>query len=264
MEAANSARPIPHFDYVPTIACKPCHRLTRVPSPHHTNRDREVSQSNWNARPRTGNHDRLATATTPLSSRPDQGQSAKSTTTSTPYATHSSQTAWSRPPNLEGKLQATLKTHNARKYCEFHEQNWYTTTKCRELKKALHALVDKGQIDWPTLPLWRTRATQPQPWDEDCSTEVAPTIAGGCTEGPSSSGVPPRLPGVWSPHLHPRHLKGDELNFFGALAFCFDPLALLYVVNAVREVVILLEITCQHHQDHTEEDHAFLVATLVD
>jgi len=45
-----------------------------------------------------------------------------------------------RPP----PMTAAPKPQNARKYCEFHEQSGHTTTECRELKKALHELVDKG------------------------------------------------------------------------------------------------------------------------
>ena len=54
-----------------------------------------------------------------------------------------------RHPMLR-KLQpvaVTPKPHNARKYCEFHEQNGHTTAECKELKKALHELPDKGKID---------------------------------------------------------------------------------------------------------------------
>ncbi|KAJ8429915.1 hypothetical protein Cgig2_025345 [Carnegiea gigantea] len=47
-----------------------------------------------------------------------------------------------RPPMISAP-----KPHNARKYCEFHEQNGHTTTECRELRKDLHELTDKGQID---------------------------------------------------------------------------------------------------------------------
>ncbi|KAJ8446501.1 LOW QUALITY PROTEIN: hypothetical protein Cgig2_027463 [Carnegiea gigantea] len=42
MEAANSTRPFPHFDYVPTNRCEPSHRQERVPSPYYTEREREV------------------------------------------------------------------------------------------------------------------------------------------------------------------------------------------------------------------------------
>ncbi|KAJ8436182.1 hypothetical protein Cgig2_010426 [Carnegiea gigantea] len=54
MEAVNSARPLPHPNYVPTTACEPSHRLTHIPSPYHTERDREVLQWNRNGRPKWG------------------------------------------------------------------------------------------------------------------------------------------------------------------------------------------------------------------
>ncbi|KAJ8434598.1 LOW QUALITY PROTEIN: hypothetical protein Cgig2_025024 [Carnegiea gigantea] len=48
-----------------------------------------------------------------------------------------------RPPPMTSSPQPQY----ARKYYEFHEQNGHTTTECRELRKALHELADKGQID---------------------------------------------------------------------------------------------------------------------
>ena len=44
-------------------------------------------------------------------------------------------------------MTAPLKPQIARKCCEFHEHSKHTTFECRELKKALHELADKGQID---------------------------------------------------------------------------------------------------------------------
>ncbi|KAJ8420399.1 hypothetical protein Cgig2_013886 [Carnegiea gigantea] len=48
-----------------------------------------------------------------------------------------------RPP----PMTAPPRPQNARKYCEFHEQSGHTTTECRELKKALNELADRGQIN---------------------------------------------------------------------------------------------------------------------
>ncbi|KAJ8433469.1 hypothetical protein Cgig2_020641 [Carnegiea gigantea] len=102
----------------------------------------------------------------------------------------------SRPRGLEGKLQddsepqsvapsrtpplmtATPKPHNARKYYEFHEQNGHMTAECRELRKALHELPNKGQIDRflkRGLRFLREECdtTRPEPRDEECSTEIA-------------------------------------------------------------------------------------------
>ncbi|KAJ8423014.1 hypothetical protein Cgig2_013486 [Carnegiea gigantea] len=109
MEAANSARPLLHFDYVPTTACEPSHWLTCVLSPHHTDRDYEASQSNRNGRPRMGNHDRLAAVTSLLSSRPDQGQSAKSTTASKPYTTHFRGRGYHRRGYAKGMIRLAWK-----------------------------------------------------------------------------------------------------------------------------------------------------------
>ncbi|KAJ8433007.1 hypothetical protein Cgig2_010983 [Carnegiea gigantea] len=114
MEVVNSARPLPHFDYMTTAACEPSQRLMREPSPHHTDRDREALQSNQNGRPWTGNHDQLTVTTTRRSSRPDQGQLTKSITASTPYITHSREHPMLRRPP---PMTAPPKPHNARKYC---------------------------------------------------------------------------------------------------------------------------------------------------
>ena len=50
-------------------------------------------------------------------------------------------------PMLKKPQPMAPKPHSARKHYEFHEQNGHTPVQCRELKKALHELVDKGQID---------------------------------------------------------------------------------------------------------------------
>ncbi|KAJ8451464.1 hypothetical protein Cgig2_017855 [Carnegiea gigantea] len=57
MEATNSARPLPHFDYVPTTGCEPSHQCARVPSPHSTEREWEASRSNRSDQAYMGNHD---------------------------------------------------------------------------------------------------------------------------------------------------------------------------------------------------------------
>ena len=81
---------------------------------------------------------------------------------------------------------------NARKYCEFHEQSGHTTTECRELKKALHELADKGQIDrflrrGPRLLRKEPKPESPPPRDEECSTEIVATITGGNLPGMTRS-----------------------------------------------------------------------------
>ncbi|KAJ8428288.1 hypothetical protein Cgig2_027420 [Carnegiea gigantea] len=144
MEVANSARPLPHFDYVPTAGCKPSHWQGCIPYPHYTEREREASRSNRSGQPYAEHHDRY-TAARP-SGRPIQGADSQG----------------------------------------------HTTTECHELKKALHELADKGQIDrflkrGPCFLHREQEPAQPQPRDEECSTEIVATIAGGYAEGKTRS-----------------------------------------------------------------------------
>ncbi|KAJ8445072.1 hypothetical protein Cgig2_022592 [Carnegiea gigantea] len=62
MEAAKSARPLPHFDYVPTNRGELSRRPERVPSPRYTEQKREVSRLNWSERPYTEQQGRRAAA----------------------------------------------------------------------------------------------------------------------------------------------------------------------------------------------------------
>ncbi|KAJ8423977.1 hypothetical protein Cgig2_008752 [Carnegiea gigantea] len=83
VKAANLARPLPHFDYVPTHRGEPSHRPKWVPLPCYTEREREVSPSNRSDQPYTEKLGRRAAARP--SGRPTRGATAKSTTASTPY-----------------------------------------------------------------------------------------------------------------------------------------------------------------------------------
>ncbi|KAJ8421002.1 hypothetical protein Cgig2_021761 [Carnegiea gigantea] len=72
--------------------------------------------------------------------------------------------------------------------CEFHAQNGHSTAECRELRKALHELADKGQIDRFLKRGMRFlrkeyKHVRPKPRDKECSTELVATIAGGYVEG---------------------------------------------------------------------------------
>ncbi|KAJ8437773.1 hypothetical protein Cgig2_024077 [Carnegiea gigantea] len=49
MEAVNSARLLPHFDYVPTTGYKPSHRCARIPSPRRIEREWEASRCSYQA-----------------------------------------------------------------------------------------------------------------------------------------------------------------------------------------------------------------------
>ncbi|KAJ8426852.1 LOW QUALITY PROTEIN: hypothetical protein Cgig2_006527 [Carnegiea gigantea] len=98
-------------------------------------------------------------------------------------------------------MTSASKPHNAWKYYEFHEQNGHTTVECRELRKALHELADKGQIDRflkRGLRFLRKECepTQSEPRDEECSTKIVATIAGGYAEGITWSTWKARLRGT--------------------------------------------------------------------
>ncbi|KAJ8426884.1 hypothetical protein Cgig2_002732 [Carnegiea gigantea] len=183
MEAANSARPLTHFNYIPTYGGKPSHRPERIPSAQYTKWEGGAPRLDRSSWPYTEQPARRATARP--SGRPTQGAMAKSMTASTPYATHSrGHPMLRRPP----PMTAPHKLQNAPKYCEFHEQSGHTMIKCRELKKALHELADKGQIDrflkrGPQFLRRKQEPAQPQPRDEECSTEVLAIIARGYAEG---------------------------------------------------------------------------------
>jgi len=80
-------------------------------------------------------------------------------------------------PMLKRPPPMTLppKPYNAWKYYEFHEQNGHVTAEFQELRKALHELADKGQIDQCLkrglhFLQEEHESTQPEPQDEECST----------------------------------------------------------------------------------------------
>ncbi|KAJ8434743.1 LOW QUALITY PROTEIN: hypothetical protein Cgig2_001946 [Carnegiea gigantea] len=180
MDAASSARPPPAFDYPLVHEGERSHRPEEIPSPSPMERGWEVSHSD--GRPHTGR----CTAMEPTG-RPTQGTTTGSATASTPYATHSRRTTW-----LEEQEDRLLSPHHLDRRTfgsiEFHEQSRHSTTECRALKKALHELADKGQINLflNRGPRFLRREQEPAPRlprDEECSTEVMATIVGGYAEG---------------------------------------------------------------------------------
>ncbi|KAJ8435422.1 LOW QUALITY PROTEIN: hypothetical protein Cgig2_001074 [Carnegiea gigantea] len=183
MEVAGSAKPV-HEE-------EPSGRPEGMPPLHPVERSYQVARSDRSDRLLDGWQGGRATVDPiALSAR---GKTAVLATASTHYATHSKRTAWLE--EHEGHLMlrqpppmtAPPRPQNAQKYCELHEQNGHTTTKCRELKKALHELADKGQIDQflkrgPRFLRQEQTIAPPPPRDEECSTEVVATIAGGYVE----------------------------------------------------------------------------------
>ncbi|KAJ8438999.1 hypothetical protein Cgig2_012995 [Carnegiea gigantea] len=126
VEAASSVRPLPRFEYVPTIGCEPSHRHDPVVSLRHSERMREA-------------------------------------------------------PYLNGDRQTRGKTKTVPLEC-------HMTAVCQELRKALHELADKGQINRflkRGLQFLRKEhePAQSEPQDEECSTEIVTIITGGYIEG---------------------------------------------------------------------------------
>ena len=81
---------------------------------------------------------------------------------------------------------------------KFHEQNSHIAAECRELRKALHELTDKGQIyrflKRGSRSLHKERdPTCVEPREKECSTEIVATIADGYTKGIT-----------WAKHRRPR------------------------------------------------------------
>ncbi|KAJ8437644.1 hypothetical protein Cgig2_018434 [Carnegiea gigantea] len=180
MEAASSVRRPLAFEYPLVHEGEPSHRPEGIPFPRPTERGREVSRSDRSGRLPTGQL-RQRAAMEPTG-RPAQGTTTGSTTASIPYVSGHPM-LWRQPP-----MTAPTRPQNAWKYCEFHEQSGHTTIECRELKKALHELADKGQIDrflkrGPRFLRQEQEPAPPPPQDEECSTKVVATVAGGYAEG---------------------------------------------------------------------------------
>ncbi|KAJ8439984.1 hypothetical protein Cgig2_008367 [Carnegiea gigantea] len=114
------------------MGCEPSHRHVPIVSHRHSDEVREVTRPDRDDRSRGEKRDQLHTE--PL---PKPGMTGK--------VNH----------DLNAKCNAFLM------YClvrgaganfeaprgDLHEQNGHTTAECRELRKALHELADKGKID---------------------------------------------------------------------------------------------------------------------
>ncbi|KAJ8430162.1 LOW QUALITY PROTEIN: hypothetical protein Cgig2_028048 [Carnegiea gigantea] len=174
MEAANSARPLPHFDYVPTTGCELSHRHVPVVSHRHSDEVREVTHPDGNDRSWGEN---LYWNGRPLESSPEPG-----TTSEVNHGLNAICHAFLMHCLVQG-AGANL---------EFYEQNGRTTAECRELRKALHELSDNGQIDsfLKRGPRFLRKECEPawlEPREEEYSTEIVAAITGGYAEGITQS-----------------------------------------------------------------------------
>ncbi|KAJ8427676.1 hypothetical protein Cgig2_016769 [Carnegiea gigantea] len=178
VEAVNFTRPLPAFDYVPTTRCELSHRHAPAgKSDRPTREEQEVSGQN---------HDRSLGVDTRQAREVAPGRLVNSATASMPYP-----------------MTTTLEPHNARKYCEFHEQKGHATAKCKELKKALHEHAGKGQIGrfLKRRPRFLRKECDPvliEPREEESSMEIVATIAGGYVEGVTRTGDEPKTI-IWLP-----------------------------------------------------------------
>ncbi|KAJ8426005.1 hypothetical protein Cgig2_007774 [Carnegiea gigantea] len=141
MEAVNSMRPLPAFDYVPAIGRELSHRHASVESLRRSDE-----------------------------AHPGARMGSNSMTMYTPYVTNSRR----RPMLIKPQpMTVALKLHNMQMYCEFYEQKGRTTAERRELKKALHELADKG----PRALYKKRDPVHQEPREEECSTDIVATIA---------------------------------------------------------------------------------------
>ncbi|KAJ8433387.1 hypothetical protein Cgig2_019177 [Carnegiea gigantea] len=201
VEATNSARPLPTFDYVPTTGCEPSQSY--IPIRSHRSSDED------------GNRNQFAGVDALQDRRTTPVRHAKSTTASTPCTTHSQHTAWSRPRSIEGKPwegDARLSVPRLGSILTVLPQEAHTTrapkhtyggegtsnaeeivtydhgTKTTQCMEALHELAEKEQIDyflkrWPRLFCKERESACPEPREDECSTETVATIIGGYVEG---------------------------------------------------------------------------------
>ncbi|KAJ8427405.1 LOW QUALITY PROTEIN: hypothetical protein Cgig2_030699 [Carnegiea gigantea] len=209
MEAINFARPLPTFDYVPTVGCEPSYM--HAPVGYYAEVMQQVVRPERNVRSRERNHNCSMWDRCPRGSIGDPGRCANPAMAFTPYTTQSRRMTWPRPGiwdshfttnprsiliEVKGHLMlrkpqpmtTALKPHSARKYYEFHEQNDHTTVECSELEKALHELTDKGQIyhflkKGPRFLHKERDLERVEPREEECSTEIVATITDGHAKG---------------------------------------------------------------------------------
>jgi len=90
-------------------------------------------------------------------------------------------------------IETPINLRNRSKYCDYHEDCGHTTSECRELKKALHEMADRGQLGRflqhgkGTGPN-RQMVSQKKQQENDQGTEVIATITGGLDAKELSAG----------------------------------------------------------------------------
>ncbi|KAJ8420547.1 hypothetical protein Cgig2_002642 [Carnegiea gigantea] len=170
-------------------------------------------------------------------------------------------------------MTSALEPHNARKYCEFHEKNGHTTAECRELRKNLHELVDKGQIDCllkggPRFLRKEHKPIQSEPREEEFSTKIVATIAGGfmgviafTVRGHDLAVQRHGLLIAWTVFISRGRIKIHHLRI---LTLGLDLVAILNALNIRLEIALLAEsVRSKGHQEFLKEFYTFLMSPLV-
>ncbi|KAJ8439079.1 hypothetical protein Cgig2_009222 [Carnegiea gigantea] len=143
MEAANSTRPLPTFDYLLTTGYEPSYRHAPIWSLHWSDErgadglGKGTTTAQWGAdarRARQAAPGRLATMRMRL-------RRTQLTPGGRPGLKNK------RKPQEPQPTNTALKQYNPQKYYEFHKQQGYITAECKELKNTLYELADKGQLD---------------------------------------------------------------------------------------------------------------------
>ncbi|KAJ8435864.1 LOW QUALITY PROTEIN: hypothetical protein Cgig2_028572 [Carnegiea gigantea] len=157
VEAASSARPLPCFNYLPTIGCEPCHRHTPGVSQCHSDGMREAPHTDRNGRSLCPTQSPLEPGT---AGKVNYSLSCTQHTLDEPPGSRRR----SKPQDLKGKVQdgdeplsvassvnaravpletgtTTPDDLNTKTPHEFYEQNEHMPTECRELTKALYELA---------------------------------------------------------------------------------------------------------------------------
>ncbi|KAJ8430169.1 LOW QUALITY PROTEIN: hypothetical protein Cgig2_028055 [Carnegiea gigantea] len=224
MEAANSTRPLPAFDYVPTVGYEPSHRHAPARSHHHSDEERLLVQIGKDG-PRTSTTtdpseqmhgkaagrnlgDRQSQSWTRCRTQPIHdtlpGSRSRSKPQSLRVKPQEGDAPWSvgqienalvavplescavrEHPMLKRPQPMTMtpKPNNVQHYCEFHEENMHTTAECRELRKALHELIDHFLKRGSLFLHKEHEPARPEPREKECSTEIVATTTGGYVEG---------------------------------------------------------------------------------
>ncbi|KAJ8421916.1 hypothetical protein Cgig2_021605 [Carnegiea gigantea] len=203
MEAASSAQPLPHFDYVPIRGCEPSYKRAPMAShPYgigmreatHVDRDDQLQEENCGR----------SIGANALSSRcPSHGRLTKSTTTLT---LNKSRDLDEKVQDDDGPLSEHPHGGEGSPYTEKTTPDDLSTessqcAECRELRKALHKLADKEQMDrflkrGPCFLRNEREPVWPKPQEKEYSTETVATTASGYAEGITRSAWKAQLRGA--------------------------------------------------------------------